>query len=158
MTYFPDLEPCTYFSFLEAEKVIAVGWLDGEHEFTTGPLDEDLVRRLCALAERPWQPSLLMGYHTCEICERPEQGQTVVEFEGRRLSVGASNIFIPGEGVVYAVPSMILHYILAHAYQPPAIFVEAVRRCPPMRSRAYAAMMLRNGPGTLPLGDLSDGT
>jgi hypothetical protein len=51
--------------------------------------------------------------------------------------VGCTNLFVPGDGVVYVAPSMIVHYLDAHRYQPPAAFLAAVDACPPMGSAAY---------------------
>ncbi|MFZ3217848.1 MAG: hypothetical protein WA192_17440 [Candidatus Acidiferrales bacterium] len=34
-------------------------------------------------------------------------------------------------------PSMILHYIDVHDYEPPEVFWEAVMNCPEMGSEAY---------------------
>jgi hypothetical protein len=58
-----------------------------------------------------------------------------------------ANIFIPGVGIVYAVPRLILHYIDTHQYQPPTAFCDAVLACPPMRSAQYFAALLRNSSG-----------
>jgi hypothetical protein len=149
VTYFPDLAPCEYFSFFEADKVRAIGWLDGTHSFSTGPADRDLLLRLVVLAESPWEPVMLMGYHTCELCIQPDTHMTPVVFEGRRLHVGVHNLFVPGYGVIYAAPSMILHYILAHGYRPPDEFAEAVRTCPEIMTPEYVEAMKRNGPDTL---------
>ena len=43
-------------------------------------------------------------------------------------------------------PSMIAHYIDAHAYAPPAVFWEAVMKCPEMWSDAYAQALILDGP------------
>ena len=43
-------------------------------------------------------------------------------------------------------PSMIAHYIDAHAYEPPAVFWEAVMKCPEMSSDAYGEALILNGP------------
>jgi hypothetical protein len=48
--------------------------------------------------------------------------------------------------VLYAAPSLILHYIDAHEYAPPEAFCEAVLACPPMGSEAYLQAIIRNGP------------
>ena len=39
----------------------------------------------------------------------------------------------------------ITHYIAAHWYRPPDVFLEAVRACPPMRSMDYMKALLANG-------------
>jgi hypothetical protein len=55
--------------------------------------------------------------------------------------MGARNFFVPGRGVIYASPSLILHYVLNHGYNPPAAFQEAVLQRPPMWSREYFEAM-----------------
>lgn len=149
MTYFPDLAPCQYFDFGQADKIRAVGWLDGVHPFSTGPIDNDLLLRLFLLFESPWQPVMFMGYHTCELCTNPDTALTPVMFEGRRLRVGVHNLFIPGDGLIYVAPSMILHYMLAHAYRPPDEFAAAVRSCPGMLTPDYLEAIKRNGPDSI---------
>ena len=59
---------------------------------------------------------------------------------------GANNLFVPGEGVIYVAPSMIAHYIDAHAYEPPRVFWEAVMKCPEMWSDGYGQALMLNGP------------
>jgi hypothetical protein len=56
---------------------------------------------------------------------------------GIRVGTGINNIFVPGDRVVYAAPSLILHYIVEHEYLPPLAFQRAVESCPAMGSRAY---------------------
>ena len=53
-----------------------------------------------------------------------------IERDGLVVRFGANNLFVPGEGLIYVAPSMIAHYIDAHAYDPPAVFWEAVMKCP----------------------------
>ena len=69
-----------------------------------------------------------------------------VAYKDKRIVVGALNLFVPGDGFLYAAPSMIAHYILAHQYAPPQEFRDAVLRCPPMRSPEYFAAIIQHGP------------
>lgn len=54
-------------------------------------------------------------------------------------TVGCSNLWVPDpeRRCVFVAPSMVVHYVDAHGYQPPVQFVEAVTVCPPMRSVGY---------------------
>lgn len=65
---------------------------------------------------------------------------------GLVIDFGAKNLFVPGGGLIYVAPSMIAHYIDAHAYEPPAVFWEAVTKCPEMWSDAYGEALILNGP------------
>jgi hypothetical protein len=57
------------------------------------------------------------------------------------------NIFVPGVGVVYVAPGGIVHYVEAHSYLPPTEFVEAVLRCPDLRSSEYREALCRANMG-----------
>jgi hypothetical protein len=74
-----------------------------------------------------------MGPHFCDFCRISTVG-------------GVANLFIPGEGVLYVAPELIVHYVDAHEYAPPIEFQRAVLACPPMRSAAYFKAILANGP------------
>ena len=68
-----------------------------------------------------------MGAHSCAFC---------------RFGLGPKShreLFIPDtkRGVVYIAPELTAHYIIAHAYAPPAQFMDAVDACPEMRSLEY---------------------
>ena len=48
---------------------------------------------------------------------------------------------VPGARGVYETPQLVIHYIEAHNYQPPAEFCEAVLACPPPWSDEYFLAM-----------------
>ncbi len=73
------------------------------------------------------------GFHKCELCQ----------FEGE--VAGGTNLFVPGDGVLFVCPELILHYINAHGYQPPQSFCDAVMACPDTRSSEYKRLFLDNG-------------
>jgi hypothetical protein len=78
-----------------------------------------------------------MGVHECNLCQ----------FAGEASS--AANLFFPHEDRIYVCPELIAHYINAHHYQPPTIFWDAVRTCPPMASMDYKRLLLKCGGGIL---------
>ena len=53
------------------------------------------------------------------------------------VTLGRDNVYIPTDGRVFVAPSLVIHYIDAHHYQPPDDFQAAVLNCPEMRSMAY---------------------
>lgn len=61
------------------------------------------------------------GFHTCEFCG------------GREKAVGNAEIRVPGEGRMYAAPSLVHHYVVAHGYKPPEEFIAAVMAFPSVR-------------------------
>ena len=54
-----------------------------------------------------------------------------------------------GPGFISVAPELILHYMDAHAYQPPPEFCQAVLACPPVPSTAYLEDVAANGGGIL---------
>ena len=64
----------------------AVGWLDVQHPFAKGSLDDEFFSRLFTLTENAWEPCHFMGYHRCELCADPPFA-TDVELDGRRFTM-----------------------------------------------------------------------
>ena len=145
MTYYPDQSPCDYFGREEAERLLAIGWLDSASPFDQGPVDRRFMKKLAELLVTPWQPVFTMGKHDCPFC-RFTSGPTVFGFEGLDVQLGVSNVFVPADGFLFVAPSLILHYIDSHGYSPPNEFQQAVLACPPMRSMEYLRAILKNGP------------
>jgi len=145
MAYYPDLSPWSYFGAEEAPKLVSVGWLDSEHAIPNGEPDELFVDKLIDLLVKPWAPMYFLGYGDCPFCTLDSYGIT---YKDKKIVVGALNLFVPADGFLYADPSMIAHYILAHNYAPPAEFCDAVLRCPPMRSPEYFEAIIQHGPAS----------
>jgi hypothetical protein len=143
MSYYPDLSLCTYFGKELADKLIAVGWLDKEHPYTMGVVSEDFIEKLLGFLIEPWAPGYLMGYEECPYCVLSSNKLT---YHAMSIDVGALNLFVPGKGFLYVMPSLAAHYILTHSYMPPPQFQQAVLRCPPMRSREYFEAVAENAP------------
>ena len=143
MTYFPDLSPYRY-GFepvpwsaagppgVEPEVLywwpgngldegafavpeLNVGWLDPSHPFPRGTLPAELVAKLDGIC-RASRCQVTRGRHHCGFCD---------DLAAR----GSAEIRIPGDGVVYAAPTLVGHYVAAHGYLPPADFVRALREC-----------------------------
>jgi hypothetical protein len=143
MAYYPDLSPCTYFGKDLADKLIAVGWLDKEHSYSRGVVDEDFIEKLIGLLIEPWAPGYLMGHEECPYCVLSSNKLT---YNTMSIDVGALNLFVPGDEFLYVMPSLTTHYILAHDYAPPMSFQQAVMYCPPMRSHEYFQAIAKNAP------------
>jgi len=136
MAYFPDLSPYAYGRDAHP-GVVHVGWLDGEHSFGTGPVNSTLINKMKLLATTPTER--YRGRHLCEVCiQPPDVAKTFVPDRGRlidptcswarwaesRLSNG--EIRVSRNGVVFAAPILIVHYIEEHGYLPPIEFLHAV--------------------------------
>jgi len=129
-------------------QLLAVGWLSREHEYARGPVSDAFVKSLLSALKNPWQPAYSAGRHRCEFC-RITGGPSELRHDSLTISMGASNLYVPGRGVVFVAPSLIAHYVDAHEYAPPTAFQEAVKECPPMRSVAYLRALLGNSPPSL---------
>ncbi len=122
--HYPDLSPYRYAVSAPLARVFHVGWLSRDVDYRTGRVAEDIVARLRSLAAT--QPANQMrGYHNCEICNCDEP-----QFETPKglYVLGAAEIWVPDPVLptIYAAPNLIIHYIDAHGYQPPEVFVHAV--------------------------------
>lgn len=129
MTYFPDLSPYSYLA--SAYSMVNVGWLDRDHPYTTGHVSDRVVTRLCELAIQ--KHNITRGYHYCHYC-REESPITVAAYAPKGfVLLGTGELHVVGlDGITYSAPSLIVHYILEHKYQPPPEFIEALlegRRC-----------------------------
>ncbi|MEO0601543.1 MAG: hypothetical protein AAF211_08910 [Myxococcota bacterium] len=150
MAWFEDGGPIDYFRLQSEEHLVAMGWLEPDHDFVRGSVTPVDLASICGLLVDPWWPDFVFcGSHDCGFCAAPD-GPSHVTCSGVRVGIGWTNLFVPSidEHCVYVAPSMIVHYIDAHGYQPSSGFLEAVRRCPPMGSEAHlAALVGIAGPG-----------
>ena len=162
MAYYEDLSPCDYFDYLvPAGELIAVGWLDHAHPFSTGIVPVAVMTRLIDFLRDPWDLGIFWGWHLCEICRpegiklKPDPSREEIAEEFNRESrqfpevpgLGNANLFIPVPGSlnVYVAPSLIVHYIKYHQYCPPIQFQEALIKCPEMNSPGYLGHMRSRG-------------
>ncbi len=139
-----------------------VGYLWFGHPYSRGNVSNLFFERLAALVQKPVWYSC--GYHKCNLgwCGLTQslRSQPTVRFRGRVLSLGSSDILVPGETAVYCAPSLILHYVRRHNYQPPECFRAAVLECPKPGSTEYysaikqiapdlAKRIFQNAPGSM---------
>ncbi|GAA3882398.1 DUF7919 family protein [Tessaracoccus defluvii] len=118
--YFEDLT-----SLPDGDGRVAVGWLEAGHAFTTGGCDPRVRDRLVHLAFEPEER--MRGYHYCEFCtEESPISVTGAEDPGKFVNLGDAEIWVRDREQVFAAPTLIIHYIDAHGYRPPAVFCEAV--------------------------------
>ncbi len=150
MTYYPDLEPCGYFGGDYGRRLLCVGWLERGETVPSGDAPPEFTSALKCLLVNPWQPFVFMGAHSCSFCKLSGGPSTFTGIGGDQIVLGQNNLFIPGDGLLYVAPSTIIHYIDSHDYCPPNEFVDAVLRCPTMRSMAYLKAIQKNAfPGLL---------
>jgi hypothetical protein len=120
VTTYADLSPYSYWTADKEPDSMAdlnVGWLGTTADFDTGPVAPAF---LIALRARP-RTNQTRGLHFCGLCERPASGDL------DELPAGSAEIHVKGsDGTVYGAPTLITHYIEAHNYRPPQVFVDAV--------------------------------
>lgn len=113
MSYFADLTPYTYFHpEEELPGTVNIGWLDLGYPFPTGETSEAFRDKLGRLCQRRVKQT--RGLHPCYFCH------------GVDRSASSSEMRVSGNGKVYAAPSLVHHYVVAHAYRPPDEFIAAV--------------------------------
>nr|WSX54036.1 hypothetical protein OG409_37025 [Streptomyces sp. NBC_00974] len=142
MTYIADLSPYTYFdddtvrvdkcivTFTPRYPRIAVGWLAGHQEFSRGTTPAGFVEALIRIYEGH-RANGTRGFHLCEFCPAPEpfDGMPQTVYGDHTLHLGSAEIRVPVPQVprqMFAVPDLILHYVIEHDYLPPETFVDAV--------------------------------
>jgi len=133
MTFLPDLSPCTYIGRVP-EGVLAIGWLDGSEPFPQGEASPEFFKKLQLLCSVPFSGAgCWMGSHECNVCQFTAE------------ATASREVYVPHEARLYVAPVMILHYVNAHRYLPPEVFIAAVMGCPPIDSMAYKRAFLASG-------------
>jgi hypothetical protein len=130
--YLADGEPylSTYASVRSQVRALAVGWLDPSHPYPVGNVDDEFLGHLFE-ACRTHAVARTRGWYRCPFC-RSEAGveppaPTTVARGGEFLPVGDAEIrVVTKDGTWLVAPTLVLHYVLEHAYRPPPEFVEAV--------------------------------
>ena len=110
--------------------VVNVGWLSHEHDFPKGVASSTFVVRLERFVSSP--VNRRRGIHVCEFCPYPPieklpNGLNVIKPPPG--TAGNGEIRVPGKnGMIYAAPVLIHHYVTKHGYLPPAEFIEAIEQ------------------------------
>lgn len=132
--HYPDLSPYVYRELpARREPRLNVGWLDPCAPFTAGEVPEAFLESLWDIwtVERGWV--MTRGFHVCPFCppasdDDPRLCQIVVRHGEERWS-GSCEIYVPSSEAVYHAPDLLFHYIVAHRYRPPQVFVDAAFVC-----------------------------
>ena len=126
MAWYSDLSPYSYYP--GESDAVNVGWLEAGHPFQRGPVPLLVVAELERLSRDPKHPT--RGYHQCQFCVPSTDTiaalpECLEAWWGQRR--GNAEIHVQGtNGTTYIAPSLVLHYIIEHQYQPPREFIEAV--------------------------------
>ncbi|HSM55736.1 MAG TPA: hypothetical protein VK879_06225 [Candidatus Sulfomarinibacteraceae bacterium] len=117
---------------------LAVGWLQRGQNFPTGPVPDGFTGALLAFC---------LDRHT--VCARPNtlpcplcmQRVEPITIDDDTAHFGVAEIRVLGDDDIFAAPTLIHHYVTAHDYQPPDVFVRAVVAGPPAGSREHRALV-----------------
>lgn len=113
MAFFEDLTAYMYFHpEEETPGTVNIGWLTPDRPFPTGPTSEAFRSKLGRLCERRVKQT--RGHYSCAFCT------------GRERPTSSSEMRVAARDRVYAAPSMVHHYVVAHDYRPPDEFIAAV--------------------------------
>jgi hypothetical protein len=116
--YFEDL---TTYAYLD---LLAVGWLDAEHEFTRASASEGVLTLILALCFKPVNQT--RGFHQSPFLKPASIGYPV-EYKGRTMLLGSAEIRVFGKNSkTYGAPNLIYHYMKDCAYSPPQEFLDAL--------------------------------
>lgn len=123
MTYYPDLSEYVY--TVDDQRMLNVGWLSASHAFPTGAVEASTMQAILLLCES--QYNIMRGVHDCEFCDQESPLRVPADVERGYVSLGMGELRVKGvDGLTYAAPSLIYHYIEAHRYLPPSEFLAAV--------------------------------
>jgi hypothetical protein len=152
MTFYDDLTPYAYSDDREIFTDVTrgygwlvfrpryertnIGWLSGEMPWTSGPTPVGFAEKLVDILSVQ-AVNEMMGLHDCDLCPPSPlsgSGPHIPRPGHRRAGVGTGEIRVPGaDGVAFAAPMLIGHYVIDHGYLPPRSFVEAVLGFEPER-------------------------
>ncbi|VAW61655.1 hypothetical protein MNBD_GAMMA09-3855 [hydrothermal vent metagenome] len=118
MAYFKDLSVYSYSGEKKAENVRNIGWLDKRFDYSSGKVSSEVIKIIEIMLKNP--QNIYRGKHPCNLCAPPNDVRPL-------CSSGTGEIRVMGsDGIIYAAPTLILHYIIEHQYAPPDEFLKAV--------------------------------
>ena len=125
MAFYKDLSRYEYsrVPYRCAGELYNIGWLERCAPYPKGVVAPDLVEKLLALCKFP--VNRYRGWHDCHFCKEYPVRVTDSQEE---FCLGDGEIRVPSADgkVVYVAPNLIYHYISAHDYLPPDVFLDAL--------------------------------
>lgn len=122
--YFEDLT--TYsrmISPFSLDGVVNIGWLNIKSGFSAGPVPLRIIEKLKNVACGACSMKVLVepcrSLPQCDLC-----GPVTLMSHGKAIPDG--ELWVPGNGVIYASPVAIIHFMEFHDYAPPQEYIDAV--------------------------------
>lgn len=123
MTFYEDLSEYSYLP--DQPKMINIGWLARGVEFPVGDIEPAICVKLLVLADEP--ANLMRGFHGCDFCDLDLIAPVEAPVPRGHVWLGNGELHITGQdGTIYAAPTLIVHYMDAHGYKPPEVFLDAL--------------------------------
>lgn len=120
--YFADLTNYSYTAVRlpgDAPVLLNIGWLDAGQEYVRGPTPGHLVTHLLRMATR--YTVAMRGIHSCPFCK----ARVTMTVDGQDVHLGNAELRARAGNITYVAPSLLPHYVAAHAYKPPDEALEA---------------------------------
>ena len=139
MAHYVDFDPCDYVRLNVARRhlALAIGWLEPGFDYRRGDVPRDFLDRLEEiLLNSGDQGASYCGWHECALSDSCGE-RTSSPGEHQFSASSRKEIFVPLDGCLFVSPENIGHYIIAHGYAPPKVFIKAVERCPSVGSDDY---------------------
>jgi hypothetical protein len=106
--------------------MLNVGWLDRHHAYPRGKVDPVTLRKILHLSSQ--KRNVMRGVQDCQFCDEESPLFAEDTASGLQTYLGTGEIRVEDDlGTLYAAPTLLYHYVLAHDYLPPEGFLEAVR-------------------------------
>ncbi|WP_049804481.1 DUF7919 family protein [Microlunatus phosphovorus] len=132
MTFFSDFSNYRYRATLV--PMVNIGWLGAGRSFPTGPVPTDVIEKLMLLTED--LHNIMRGVHDCEFCQEESPIRLAAKVPRGYVSLGMGELHrIDVDETIFTAPSLVIHYIIQHNYQPPENFIRAVREGRPCDGR-----------------------
>jgi hypothetical protein len=118
-----------YYLKTPVDSVKNIGWLDSNRKYSVGKVAPDFLPKLGSIiigtAKCNAQVNRMRSTSPCRLSDCDIQE---IECHGSKECLGASEVWVPlgDNGMFYAAPSMVYHYIEEHDYLPPEGFISAV--------------------------------
>lgn len=126
--HFDDLSLYSYYLKNQTPFIYNVGWVSPDKYYTQGNVPTTFIEKLVSIFNSTGNIKFtfneVRGNEPCCICNT--QVETIDK--GRLIPLGYCELLIPSidKGFYYASPSLIIHYIKEHHYQPPEKYIDSV--------------------------------
>jgi len=125
--YYKDLTSYEYHESGIGKNIVNIGWLNKDNNYIKSSKPNVEVAKILITL---WDDRTLRtrGFHICNLCENESAPTYFDDINGKSYLLGSAEFRIHStrSNLIFAVPDMIIHYLLDHNYQPPSEFVDAV--------------------------------